>query len=233
VEAREVDIEGSPTSAWTLLGLETYTDDRSVQIRKTYFYAVSSGRYEVRLQRQDTRDDNTRAAHDISWGGMRAVLDIESTLHAGATYLEVRMKANEQLNGLSQRRIACVVQRRLHTWNSTTGWSATRVATSSIAWAIADILRDTNYGGKIPESRIDLLTLEDLNSVWTARGDQFNYIFDQRVTVWDAIAAVSSPSLGMRNRSCLSRCSTLGISLAAVLALSTPCRRKKPRTAWK
>lgn len=189
VEARTVDDEGVPSGPWNLLGSEEYEDDRSVQIRKTYLYSVTPGRYEVRVQRQDTRDDNIRAGHDIAWGAMRGYLNVGTTLNPDATYFELRMRANEQLNGLSQRRIAVIVQRLIPTWSTAGGWGP-EIATSSIAWAAADILRNGVYGGGYPDSRIDLATLESLDEVWSERGDTFNFVFDQRSTIWDALNTV-------------------------------------------
>jgi hypothetical protein len=56
---------------------------------------------------------------------------------------------------------------------------------------LADILRNPVYGGAFPDSRIDLQTLYELDAVWTARKDEFNGVFDKRVTVWSALTTVA------------------------------------------
>ncbi len=68
------------------------------------------------------------------------------------------------------------------------GWSAP-VPSRSIAWAFADILR-ASYGAKLTDARIDLVALAQLDQVWTDRGDQFDGVFDQQVTVWEALTRV-------------------------------------------
>lgn len=190
VEARALTDTGAIAGVWFLLGMETLTDATNTPVRRSYKYTVPAGRYQVRMQRTSPRDDNTRAGHDIQWWGMRAYLDIEADLDPAATYMALRIKANNQLSGLSQRKISIIYQRWLPTWNPDTGWSDP-VPTSSIAWALADALRNTDYGGQIEDSRIDLQTLYDLDQLWASRQDQFNGIFDKRITLWNALATIA------------------------------------------
>src|SRR3546814_2642197 len=60
----------------------------------------------------------------------------------------------------------------------------------SPADAFADILR-ASYGAKLPDARIDLAALAQLDQVWASRGDQFDGVFDQQVTVWEALTRVA------------------------------------------
>lgn len=115
-EARAISDSGAVAGNWFLLGLETFEDASNKAIRRTYTYDVPPGRYEVRGQRTTERDDNTRAGHDIQWLGMRAYLNSPAELDPEATYLALRIKANNQLSGLSQRRISVILQRKLPTW---------------------------------------------------------------------------------------------------------------------
>lgn len=190
VEARPINDRGGTAGDWFLLGSETLTAATNKKIRRSYKYGVSAGRYEVRVSRTDTRDDNIRAGHDLQWLGMRSYIDAPAPLEPSATFLAFRIRANSQLSGLSQRRITVIIRRWLPTWNPTTGWSAP-VETRSIAWAFADVLRNTDYGAKVADSRIDLQTLYELDQVWADRGDTFNAIFDKRVTVWSALTTIA------------------------------------------
>lgn len=190
VEARSVSNAGGVAGIWTTLGVETFSAAKNEPIRRTYNYTVASGRYEVRLQRLDTRDDNIRAGHDIQWIGMRAYLDMAAPLEPNAVYLALRIKANNQLSGLSQRRVQVIQRRMLKTWDPIGGWSD-YVETSNPAWICADILKNTIYGAKLTDDRIDLETLKELADLWDSRNDQFNGIFDRRTTVWGALQTVS------------------------------------------
>lgn len=190
VEARSITDTGATSGDWFLIAAESLTGSTSKAIRRSYKYPVAEGRYEVRVSRQDERDENARAGHDLQWLGMRAYVDQPPPLEPSATFLAIKIRATSQLSGLSQRRISVIVERWLPAWNPTTGWSAP-AATRSIAWALADALRNTDYGGRVADNRIDLQTLYELDQLWTERGDEFNGVFDKRITVWAAISAIA------------------------------------------
>jgi hypothetical protein len=189
-EARRINDAGAAGGAWILLGVETITLAQNSAVRRTYNYTVPPARYEVRGQRIDVRDDNARAGHDVQWAGLRAYLNIATPLEPSANFLALKIRATAQLSGLSQRRIAVIVRRWLPKWDIVTGWSAP-IETRSIAWVLADILRNPYYGPAVPDSRIDLKTLYELDQVWEARGDHFNGVFDRRITVWQALTIVA------------------------------------------
>lgn len=190
VETRQINDEGEPQAGWILLGSESYTTNTNTPQRLSYSYSVPSARYEVRVQRTDTRDDNTRAGHDIEWAGMRAYVDVVTALETSASYLALKIRATSQLSGSSQRKVSVIVRRKLPKWSPTGGWTAP-VETRSIAWALADVLRNNVYGGAIPDNRIDLQTLYELDQVWTSRGDTFNGIIDKRMTLWQALTTIA------------------------------------------
>ena len=85
--------------------------------------------------------------------------------------------------------INCIVTRKLPVWEPSTGWSAP-VPNRSIAWAFADACR-AQYGAKLVDGRIDLNALYALDQTWSARGDEFNGIFDSSMTVWEALTRIS------------------------------------------
>lgn len=190
VEIRPINDSGSVAGIWSSLGVESLTLALNTAIRRTYTYTVTPGRYEVRLQRQEEKDTNARAAHEITWSGLRSYIEVDTPLEASANYLAVKIKATNQLSGLSQRKFSLIVRRKLPTWSSGGGWTAP-VETRSIAWAMADVLRNADYGGLFDDTRIDLQSLYDLDLIWADRGDYFNGIFDQRTTIWEALTRIA------------------------------------------
>lgn len=60
-------------------------------------------------------------------------------------------------------------------------------ATGSIAWALADQCRAT-YGAGFANTRFDIQALTELNHTWNARGDYFDAMLDQSVTVWESLS---------------------------------------------
>jgi len=167
---------------------EVITAASADTIRRSYRYPVTPGRYEVKVIRLDHKDTRARAGHELRWGEVRGYL-VNPSLPAGITFLAVKMRATDNLSMRSSRLINCLVTRRLPVWNPSTGWSSPQ-ATRSIAWAFADAVR-ASYGAKLADSRIDLAALYRLDQTWAARGDQFDAVFDQKVTVWEALTRIA------------------------------------------
>jgi len=187
VEARTVDDFGAPIGSWVILGTESISAATGTPQRKSYRYAVTKARYEVKVTRTDTKQTNSRYGHEIDWTSLRAYLP-DSQSYGDVTMLAMRMRATNNISSQSARRINCVAHRKLPIWNGTS-WSD-NTATRSICWALADALR-ANYGGKLPDSRIDLSQLLALDAILTARGDTFNGIFDQKQVLWESITLIA------------------------------------------
>ena len=189
VEARAIDAEGEALGDWFTLGSESLTAATTTPQRLSYKYPVAAGRYEVRATRLDGKDTNSRAGHEVRWGEARGYLAGGVTFPDNVTLLAIRMRATDNLSQRSSRLINCIVTRKLPVWSVDSGWSAA-TPTRSIAWAFADILR-ASYGAKLSDARIDLAALAQLDQVWAVRGDQFDGVFDQQVTVWEALTRVA------------------------------------------
>ena len=188
VEARKINDLGQSVSTWQTLGSESITAASPDAIRRSYSYLVTSGRYEVKVVRSDNKDTRARAGHELRWGELRGYLTNPS-LPDGITYLAVKMRATDNLSMRSSRLVNCIVTRRLSVWSPNAGWS-NPTATRSIAWAFADAVK-ANYGSNLTDSRIDLQNLYQLEHTWSSRGDHFDAVFDQKITVWDALTRIA------------------------------------------
>ena len=189
LEVGVVAAEGDALGDCFTLGSESLTAATTTPQRLSYKYSVAAGRYEVRATRLDSKDTNSRAGHEVRWGEARGYLAGGVAFPDNVTLLAIRMRATDNLSQRSSRLINCIVTRKLPVWSADTGWSSA-VPTRSIAWAFADILR-ASYGAKLPDARIDLDALAQLDQVWGDRGDQFDGVFDQQVTVWEALTRVA------------------------------------------
>lgn len=184
---RQVDDDGAPTGPWNSLAEATLTAATTTPQRVSHRTGVAAGRYEVKLRRTDAKDTDTRAGHDIVWAAGRAYLP-GSQNYGQVTLLALRMRASNQLSGMASRKINTISTRKLQTWSAGT-WSA-ETATRSIAWALADICK-ASYGLGLPDSRIDLAGLLALDTIWSARGDHFDGVFDSQGTAWEALQQVA------------------------------------------
>ena len=188
VEARAVDDEGEAAGEWIAVASESVTAAENTPQRKSYRYTVTSGRYEVRLRRTNDKSGDARAGHVIHWGGLKAFLE-DAPAFGAVTLLAVRMRATDNLSQRSARMINCIVTRKLPVWDPEAGWSEPR-ATRSLAAAFADAAR-ARYGAGLDDARIDLAALHALDAVWRSRGDRFDAVFDQSLTVWEALTHIA------------------------------------------
>lgn len=185
VQVRQVNDFDQPAGAWVTLAEETYATASVEPVRLSYSYPITTMRPQVRVMRTDDRTTDEAAAHDISWAGLRARLSTPGILFEGATYVAIRVRASEQLSGLTQSRFRVLARRLLPVWNGTT-WSAPTF-TRNPAWALAYVLKQRG----LTDGEIDLQQLLTLANTWQARQDRFDYVFDSVSTVWDALALIA------------------------------------------
>jgi len=188
VSAREIDNAGAPLGAWAVLGTETITAATNTPQRVSFRYAVVTSRYEVKLVRDDIKDESTRAGHELDWAGLRSYIP-GSQAYGNVTMLAMRTRATNNVSQASSRKVNVTATRKLPIWNGTT-WSAP-TATRSIAWAIADACRNTDYGARIADVKLPLDDLLVLDATWALRGDHFDARFDNAMTFWEALQQIA------------------------------------------
>lgn len=185
-EAREIDDLGAAIGSWVSLGTEVITAANSTAIRKSYTYTVTEARYEVRMIRIDAKNTNSRYGHEVNWVSLRAYIPGTEN-YDDVTLLAVRARATNNLSAQSSRRFNVISTRKLPIFTGSLWTSAT--VTKNPAWAMADVLR-SQYGGKLADSRIDLIKLLSLASTYESRGDEFNARFDSTTTIFEALSTV-------------------------------------------
>ncbi len=188
IEARAIDDEGAAAGDWTELASVSVTKATNTPQRRSYRYMVDAGRYEVRARRTNDKSGDARAGHEIRWGGLKAFLE-DVPAFGDVTLLAVKMRATDNLSHRSARLVNVIVTRKLPVWDPEVGWSAPR-ATRSLASAFADAARAA-YGARLDDARIDLAALHTLDQIWQTRGDRFDAVFDQGLTVWEALTRIA------------------------------------------
>jgi hypothetical protein len=185
VEYRSVDDFGAGLTPWLLLHSESLTAAQTKPLRRSFDYDLPTAcRPQVRLVRTTPFDTNSRVANTIEWVAMRATLNAAAPLSATATHIEIKMRATDQLSGLTQRRIGVISRRKLRQWTGT-AWTA-EIATRNAAWALADKWTNQVYGDKYPDARCDLSGLRTLALRLDSRQDRFDGVFD---TTYDSFQA--------------------------------------------
>ena len=190
IQARRVDDNGLPLAGWVQV-LAPLVNDRTITPKAVSFaFDVPSGagRYRVRLWRVDDKSTAANTGHQMIWSGLRAYLS-ETQDFGPVTLIAMRMRATNNLSAQASRRIGVLCTRKVPVWNGVS-WSAP-VASRSIAWAIADAARSSEYGAGLADTRLDLAALLALDAFWTARGDTFNGRFDSAASWWEAISKIA------------------------------------------
>lgn len=190
VQVREIDDNGDPASAWQSVGIESYSNATNTTQMRTYRYDVDEGRYEVRARKTSNAHNDARYGETVQWAGMRAYLPSQSS-YGNLTMLAVVMRATNNLNQSTARRINVIGTRKLKKWDPVNGWSASESATRSPAWAFADVLANTEYGKGMLDSRVNLNEIYRLAQVWDSRGDTFDGVFDTTISLWEALSRIA------------------------------------------
>lgn len=195
---REIDDSGDPVGSWTTFvgdgtgenGGKRYWGATKEPQRFTEKVDVPKGRYEVRVAATyPFQPADSDAKNRTLWGGLKGYL-ADFTTPPGVTQIAVKIQAGHDLSELSANQFFVESVRKLPVWDPDTETWSEPVETRSIAWAVADWLMNTDYGGGIAEGDIDLAWLAAYDSFWEDRGDTFNGIFDREWMLLDGANAI-------------------------------------------
>ncbi|WP_455275139.1 host specificity factor TipJ family phage tail protein [Ralstonia thomasii] len=189
IQAQLINDSGVAIGAWFDLAQPTISLATMQPQMLSARYLVAPGRYQVRAQRVGNKDLGSRVANTVQWAGLRAYLPTQHYF-GNVTLLAMVIRATNNLNSQTARKINVIATRKLPIWNGTS-WSA-NTATRNPAWAMADVLRNTDYGRGLADSRINLASLQTLAATWDARGDKFDGVFDTSATLWDALSQIGN-----------------------------------------
>jgi hypothetical protein len=157
-------------------------------IRRSYKIDTGrSARWAVKVERITASPDAVNGTDRFIWAGLKLYADYPSgTVYGDVTLLAVQIKASQGIGNDASVRIRVRANRRLQPPGG-----GTEVATTSGAYAFADVYTNATYGAKRPSSELDLTTLAALDTKWA--GYQFNYVFTDRITVWEALRTITTP----------------------------------------
>lgn len=187
-EARLIDNDGAPLGDWEVVATFTKTLATNTPQRFTVEATVALGRYEVRGARTSNKNTTSQAGNTLQWEQLRSFLP--STRDYGqVTMLAVKARASNNLNDNAASRVNVVAERMLPIYADGV-WGAA-VPTRNPVWAFCDIFRNTVYGGRLGDQFLDMDELVPLAAMYEERGDTFDWIFDQRLTLWEAAKLIA------------------------------------------
>lgn len=157
-------------------------------IRRSYrFDTGRSARWAVKIIRVTEAPNAVNGTDRFIWSALKLYADYPAgAVYGDVTLLAVRVKASQGIGNDASVRIRVRANRRL-----APPGGGTEIVTSSATYAFADVYTNPTYGAKRPTSELDLATLATLDAKWT--GYQFNYVFTERITVWEALRTITTP----------------------------------------
>lgn len=157
-------------------------------LRRTYrILAPKAARWAVKIVRNTSAPNAKNGTDRFVWTGLRVYAGFPTaTVYGNVTLVAVRIKASQGLGTDASVRITCRAIRRLP---PPVGGVENQTAIAIDAFA--DAYTNTVYGAARPRSELDLTTLNTLRTKWAAY--QFNHVFRERITIWEALRAITIP----------------------------------------
>ncbi len=187
-EYREVNDSGVPVGSWHTLANFDKTLQTNTPQRFTLEADVPSGRYEVRGVRTSDKNESAQAGNTLTWVALRAFLPSTKD-YGNVTLIAVKARASNNLNSNASARLNVFATRMLRTWTGT-AWTE-EVPTRSLVWAFCDVFQNTDYGGRIEDELMRLNELKAFDDYYESKGIYFDFIFDQRSTVWECASTIA------------------------------------------
>jgi hypothetical protein len=182
-----IDATNTPIGPWVDLPIVTISGNTPQPRRYSYPFDVPVGRYWAKVQRTSASSLKTGILDNIQWLGLRGFIP-DDNVYPNVTLLAIKFNVGEQITSATSRQISVVQTRMLEAFDGTT-WLP-EAPTRSIAWAAADMLRDTLYGAGWTDSMIDIAKLKSMEDTWTITGDTFDGVFDSKQAFWNALISV-------------------------------------------
>lgn len=189
-QERPISDTGVPLGPYVTIVSEKLTYSTKTAQMLTYKVEHAEGRYEVVGVRSTPKPADNRTVNKVIWTGLKGYAKSARTF-GNVTMIATIIKATNNLNSNTSRRINLIATRMLQTWDPVNGWGP-EVATSSPAWAYADAVRNSEYGPGWGTNRINMAELYRLAQVWKARGDEFNGVYDTTTTLWQALGQIAA-----------------------------------------
>lgn len=156
-------------------------------LRRTYrIFPPKAARWAVKIVRTSNAPNAKNGTDRFIWTGLRLFATMPTTVYGNVTLVAVRIKASQGLGTDASVRITCRAIRRLP---PPVGGVENQTAIAIDAFA--DAYTNTVYGAARPRSELDLTTLNTLRTKWSAY--QFNHVFRERLTVWEALRIITIP----------------------------------------
>jgi hypothetical protein len=134
----------------------------------------------VRIERMTVETDDIKYKEKCQWTGLKSELEA-ATNYPDITTIAIRIKGTNALASTAENKVNLIGSRHLNTWSAGVFGQVT---------ATTDIAPVVKYLADQAGLEVDMVELKRLHDLWTGRGDQFNAIFDNATTTWEALKRI-------------------------------------------
>lgn len=176
------------TGEWTISGA------KSGSVRNGIRWDVAEqAQYEVRVQRVTTDTTSTSIFDLTYWSALRAFTNADPiTMPVPVAKAGLDILSTDQLNGLLQDLNVYAQSYVAKSWNRDTMVWDDDVVSNNPADLYRHVLQGPGKAVAVPDSEIDLDTLQDWHEFCEDNGFTFNMVRDFNASVWDTLADIAS-----------------------------------------
>ena len=146
----------------------------------------SAIRPEVQVKRTTAAEDNTRIYDKVEWVSLKSELP-SATSYDEVTTIAVKIRGTNALSKAAENKFNVIATRKLPVYENN-AWTAPQ-ATTDIAPFFAHIIKDVGHS----DQQIGLTELARLHGIWQGRNDEFNAVFDNDTTLFNALKRTLVP----------------------------------------
>ncbi len=170
------------------LGVQTFTDKRTVTIRKGRVWKVARGQYDVLIRRVSADNSSSRIVDDVFWTSLRSFRNEDPLPGPGIAATAGRIRGSGQLNGTVDE-FSGVPRTICLDWDSGSQTWIER-ATSNPASLARHVRQGQANKKPVPDSALDLPAFEAWHESNEAAGRRFDAIYDFQQSVWQTFMEV-------------------------------------------
>jgi hypothetical protein len=180
--AQEIDDDGNVIGSPQLSITTAFTAATNTPRRYTLVLDVPVGRYQVSMVRLTAVPQTSDRVSNAVWTALKAKLErVTTPIYGDTTLLVIKMRATNGISSEATSRVRATVVRRLPNF---LGDGAMR-STVSVIDAFIDAFTNQAYGGRLPQTQLDMLEIRRVAAHFADRAE-FNGAFTQRSTLWEA-----------------------------------------------
>lgn len=169
-----------------------FNQNRTSAIRHGIRWGVATrGQYEIKIRRTTTDTTSTQIYDQTMWTALRTITaedPVNSLVPVAKTAIVIQ--ATDQLNNVIDD-FNAIVTTVCPDWDDDTDTWIER-ATQNPSSLFRHVLQGNGSSAPLPDSRIDIETLQEWHELCTAKGYKFNMVRDFTASIWDTLADIAS-----------------------------------------